>query len=430
MLFNERNTMSDLQNRIRAQLCTLPAIDIHTHLGTRGPRQAQSLADIVSYHWLHSELERAGAAVKPNAAHENPEAYMEAVIPFFPSIRNTSNHFVFMSILRDLYGYDGRTLTPQAWRGVDARIRQSAAKTTWLAEVCDKGNIKKVAVKFSDGIPEGSNHFYPYEYGEHLLSPAVTGKLNEVREQTGMRIHSLDELEEAIRKQVQTLKATASIHALHIWIGDSWSFQECGRSQARALFHQAHLGPISTDEINCLSSYTAGVLAEEAGKLGIVLQIFHGMNCYPSAGRFGGWGSHWNPAFLRSLPLFASRCPEAKIDIFLGTAIPSHEAAAISRICNNVSISGGWWHGFTPATLVRFFKDRLEMLPHTAWNAYFSDGYLIEWVYGKLALTRTCLARALAEEIDDGFLTEDDAIEIAKNALYDNPVRLYGLSKG
>ena len=285
----------------------------------------------------------------------------------------------------------------------------------------------KVAVKFSDGIPD-SGHFYPYEYGEHLLSPLVVGKLNELREQTGLPIRSLDELEEAIRIQVQTLKTTGSIHALHMWLGDSWSYRECGRAEARALFFQVHLGPASTEEINRLSSYTAQVMATEAGKHNITLQLFHGMNCYPTGGRHGGYGSHWNPDFLRSIPLFASTCPETQFDIFLGSALPSHEAASIARLCPNVAVSGGWWHGFTPATLVRYFKDRLEMLPHTSWSAYFSDGYLIEWVYGKLALTKTCLVRALAEEIEDGFLTEDDAVDVAEHLLYKNPVRFYHLA--
>jgi hypothetical protein len=115
------------------------------------------------------------------------------------------------------------------------------------------------------------------------------------------------------------------------------------------------------------------------------------------------------------------------MDIFLGTRIPSHEAASIARSYRNISVSGGWWHGFTANTLHTFFRDRLEMLPDTAWNAYFSDGYTIEWAYAKLRLTKNRLSLALAELVEDGLMTVGDALAIARKLLYDNAKRIYKL---
>ena len=138
-------------------------------------------------------------------------------------------------------------------------------------------------------------------------------------------------------------------------------------------------------------------------------------------------GSFWNADYLRRLAVLALRHPQTQFDVFLATRIPSHEAASIARVVPNVAVSGGWWHGFTPSTLRQFFRDRLELLPHTAWNAYFSDGYLVEWVYAKLRLTKQCLALALGEMVDEGFLTVAESVAIAGQLLHGNARSIYRL---
>jgi hypothetical protein len=155
-----------------------------------------------------------------------------------------------------------------------------------------------------------------------------------------------------------------------------------------------------------------------------VIQLFHGMGVHGPPGR-GACSSDWDPGFLRSLAGHFARHPGARYDLFLGTRIPGHEAASLARVHHNVMVSGAWWHAFTPTTLSGFFRDRLEMLPLTAWNAFYSDGYIVEWVYGKLLVTKNRLAVALAGMVDEGFMTEDDALDAAATLLYANAARVY-----
>ena len=103
------------------------------------------------------------------------------------------------------------------------------------------------------------------------------------------------------------------------------------------------------------------------------------------------------------MPKFASVHPDTMIDLFLATRITGHEAASIARTYGNIIVSGAWWHAFTPTTLSSFYRDRLEMLPNTAWNAFFSDGYIVEWIYAKLQLAKKCLTYTLSELVDEGF---------------------------
>jgi hypothetical protein len=68
------------------------------------------------------------------------------------------------------------------------------------------------------------------------------------------------------------------------------------------------------------------------------------------------------------------------------------------------------------------------MLPTTAWNAFFSDGYIVEWVYGKQLVTKNVLSHALADMVAEGYITEQDALEMAAQLLYHTPLAVYTTS--
>ena len=67
------------------------------------------------------------------------------------------------------------------------------------------------------------------------------------------------------------------------------------------------------------------------------------------------------------------------------------------------------------------------MLPMTRCCGFFSDAYCVEWVYGKSKLARRELAFALAQLVEEGYLAEGTAIEVARHYLSENPRRIYGL---
>ena len=419
--------MRDIQADLRQAMDAMPVADVHTHLGYGGRRQAATLADLAAYHWLHTELIRAGAPLSAAEARENPDAYVEKAAPFFAHIRNTSNHYCFAGMLRDLYGLRDRTLTPANWRAVDAAVRAHAGDPSWIAAVLDRANVRKVAVSLGDGRPDASDRYWLYEYGEGLFAPILHRPPGDGKKGPAFPADPA-ELAESIARGVRALAAEKGVRTFHVWIRDTWSYQPYDETEIAALMRRAHDGDaLREDEENRLVSFSADRLAQAAGEHRMTIQLFHGM------WRYGGpkdppcVASFWNPDFLRGLMRYAPRHPATQFDVFLGTQIPGHEAASTARGLPNVAVSGGWWHGFTPRTLRGFFRDRLELLPHTAWNAFFSDGYMVEWIYAKLLLTKQCLSLVLAEMVDEGLLSPADAPELARKLLYENAVSIYGV---
>ena len=406
---------------IRKQLDEIPVVDVHTHLGRNW--QARHLADIVSYHWLEVELTRAAGGPFEADPQEDPEGYIREVLPHFPAVRNTSNHYACMHMLTDLYGLKDRTLTEGNWGAVDEAIREKAGDRSWVEEVTNRARIKKV-MALPQNVPEPRQRFVPYAYGERFFDIHSPGDIEKLADEHKPVAGDSEQLRGQIQSDIRRTVREQDINALHVWPRESWEYVPTDEDDVEAVLACcSHGQDLSPPRQNQLQSFCADVAADEAARHGLVVQIFHGSADHADSGH----ASSWHPAFIRSFARHVVRHPDVRYDLFLGTRIPDHETVSVARRHPNLMVSGAWWHAFTPRTMLGFFRDRLEMLPNTAWNAFYSDAYVIEWLYAKLQLTKNRLAHALAGMVEEGFLTRDDVPEIARKVLYENPVKHYRL---
>ena len=76
-----------------------------------------------------------------------------------------------------------------------------------------------------------------------------------------------------------------------------------------------------------------------------------------------------------------------------------------------------------------------ERRPHIGGHAapsnkifgFGGDLSIVEKVCGHLVMAKRNIAWALAEKIEDGFMSETEAIRLARKLLYDNPKSFYKL---
>ena len=66
------------------------------------------------------------------------------------------------------------------------------------------------------------------------------------------------------------------------------------------------------------------------------------------------------------------------------------------------------------------------MLPASKQVGFFSDAYCVEWTYAKAVIVRKQLARVLAEKIDQGQYSREEALAIAKRIWFEAPQTLLG----
>ena len=414
-----------LLGEVREIVDETPAIDVHSHLGTNGLWQARDLTDILHYHWLGMELRTADCP--PAVVHGrdlDPRERVRQTLPFLSAVRNTVNHWAFRGLLRDLYGFEGDTLREGNWEDVFERVQATANDAAWIANVLKRGKIEQVCVPYLTA-PAGPSPFFLYEYGEPLYGVGLSGSLDVVERLTDAVIYDGGDLDAALSRQVERLATEHNVRCLHVWMPSSWRYREVSTKRASDLIGWLKQGEDLTEETrNQLASFSADVIAREAGERAMPVQLFHGSVAYGD----GPQTAVWEPDWLRRLVGHVARNPRTPFELFLATRNASHEATILARMYPNLLVSGGWWHGFTPTTLREFFRDRLEMLPMTRWNAFYSDGYCIEWVYGKSLVTRNRLAQALAELVAEGLLAKEDVPEVARQVLYENPKRYYRLA--
>jgi hypothetical protein len=131
---------------------------------------------------------------------------------------------------------------------------------------------------------------------------------------------------------------------------------------------------------------------------------------------------------IRQIAEMIARHPRLRFQCFLASRHANQSFCTMVRELPNLSLAGYWWHNFFPDIIHQVISERLDMLPVNKQMGFFSDAYCVEWVYGKAVLARKQLARVLAEKIDQGQYTRDDALGIARTILYESPQTLLGMT--
>jgi hypothetical protein len=127
---------------------------------------------------------------------------------------------------------------------------------------------------------------------------------------------------------------------------------------------------------------------------------------------------------IRQLAEMIGRHPRLRFQCFLASRHANQAFCTLARELPNLSLAGYWWHNFYPGIIRQVMAERLDMLPLDKQIGFFSDAYCVEWVYGKARMVQKQMARVLAEKIEQGQYTRDDALAIAGTVLYETPREL------
>ncbi len=138
-------------------------------------------------------------------------------------------------------------------------------------------------------------------------------------------------------------------------------------------------------------------------------------------------GSRLSQRTIGQVAEMVARHPRLRFQCFVASRHANQSFCTLARELPNFSLAGYWWHSFFPHIIRQIMAERLDMLPVNKQVGFFSDAYCVEWVYGKVLLVRKQLARVLAEKIEQGQYSRDDAVAIAKAILFESPQTLLGM---
>jgi hypothetical protein len=432
----------ELSEKLYAGLCEIPLIDAHTHINEdRMP--ARDLADILLYHMSVSDLYAAGCpegARIDDLSEEERERRMEQALPYLPRVKNTGIQWGVRTILKDLYGWD-RELNLQNWKTLNALVKERAADPAWPREILDRAGIRRSITELWRGRSTGLFQyslewafFTRSQWGqfdtallelEHAWNQERPGPPLPVTfdrsKFTGRKIQTMADVRAAIRHYVEKIPYDKILSvASHLSTDIRYHEVSEGEMEA-ALARRDRAGPAERD---IYANHIHESFLKELGQggRGLVLQYSLGSEPLPYES-----GVKMRSETVFELAELFNRHRNLRFNLFLASEHQNQAFCTLARELPNVSLSGYWWHNFFPTVIRRVFETRLDMLPACRHVGFFSDAYCVDWAYAKALIIRKQMARVFAEKIACGQYTEETALDIARELVYESPQTVLGI---
>jgi len=405
---------------------------------------------------------------------EEAHARILEALPFLPHIQNTSSWWGVRIILAGLYGWTD-PITVGNWRKLDALIRERADDRACLHSILDRLNIRRTGTEIARrGSGEDDDRLqYALEWGFFTRcqwgefdtalyelercwgrkpeSPSPIGAggrpstertirtLDDVRAAIAHYVRSIpyastaawggpgsrrrEEADTASTTEVRLLTSAATVLATATHISTDIDFREVSDDEMeKALARRAKAGPSERDTYASYVNESFLAALEKHGHE-IVFQFSFGAEPLPQE-----TASRLSQRSIAQVAEMIARHPKLRFQCFLSSRHANQSLCTLARELPNFSLAGYWWHNFFPDVIRQVMAERLDMVPANKQIGFFSDAYCVEWTYAKAILVRKQLARVLAEKIEQGQYSKEDALRIARAILFESPQTLLGFS--
>ncbi len=441
--------MPDIAARIAAAIDSLTIVDTHEHLFSEEERSraavdfsyllphyassdllsagmSPSLFEAVRIRTRAVLLERSARLRRPRPFPTPPRTDMsleerwDAVEPYWEHIRHTAYAKCLLIAARDLFGI--ADINRGTYRQLSEAIVASNRPGWYQHVLKDKARIA-ISIQ-DDGRANVDKYFFaPVVRLDHFAAAHTREELSVLEADSGVSIHSLDDLLRAMQVVLQDYLADG---AVGIKIGLAYRrtlrFEKVAKGDAERVFNRiaSHLGEgPSWEEARPLQDYVVHQIIREAVERNLPIQIHTGL-------QEGNENivTNSNPTLLVNLFI---EYREARFDIFHGGFPYMDELIALAKNFPNVYLDLCWLHAISPSAGARVLHEAIETLPANKIFAFGGDFMIPEGAYGHAVLARRVVSRALTEKVTDGYLGEEEALRLAQCMLRDNPARLFKL---
>ena len=441
--------MNQTNERIKAEVEGISLVDTHEHIMLEAERN--ECAVDFSYlfaHYNSSDLISAGLSPRMMEAIRLPmypvrvEIYKrrkvrriipeperldmslderwQAMEPFWDMIRNTAYAKQTLITIRDIFGIDD--LNRNTYRQLSEAIAKSR-KPDWYRHVMrEKANIAVSIVDWqsTDLQPD---IFVPTMRLDHFVGVLSRADLGILEGESGITIHSLDDLVKAMRTALEGYVARGAVAVKSaLAYNRVLKYDKVSRHEAEIAFNRiaSHLGEgLAWLEAKPLQDYMMHQVIRAAIEVGLPIQIHTGL-------QEGNENIITNADPTHLVNLFIEY-KEAKFDLFHGGYPYVHEWATLAKYFANVTADITWLPIISPEMARRLLHELIETVPGNKIMAFGGDSMTVEMAYGHAVMARQVVARVLSEKVDEGYLSEDEAVALARRMLRDNPASLYKL---
>uniref|UniRef100_A0A7C4D0V0 Glucuronate isomerase n=1 Tax=Ignisphaera aggregans TaxID=334771 RepID=A0A7C4D0V0_9CREN len=419
----------ELANKLYNEIQGIDVVDIHEHLNP-SRLSAKSFNDIIFYHYIVTELISAGMN-REEFEKLSPIDRFAKVLPYFKFIRNTATFWSLKQILKDLYGLDINEINESNWKKVVESIESKGSDSTWVYTVLRKFcRVKKSFLTLSplEPIPIYDRDIFT---GALRLDVLVQNMSKDVildlENRYSLSIERIEDLDHVL--EIIFNRFDQHIVAVTLPIQPDDIFRITHRNEVSLYLRELRSkGAIGYEAKCALASYILHKILTLCSEHKKVFQMMLGVKRpVPKAAPPDYAIIMYNPEQLYILAQIFAIYSDVKFDVFIADSTLSHQVTVIAKNYPNVYLSGYWWYSMYPEIIKSYLRLRLQMLPYNKIGGFFSDAYVIEWVYGKILLAKKQIAYVLVEMITEGYIDNDLAMDIAHALLHENATKLYNV---
>lgn len=421
-----------LRDDLYKEIIKLPVIDVHSHLN-RDHINATDVDMFVLYHMVRYHLRGAGMSEPMLFSFHGPvdrNVQYKEFEKAWPLMENTGFAWILKTICRDLYDF----AEPITWKSLpklEENFKKKNAQADWAKQVMERMNVKRILSSFlkvqplATGAWDGNIRFTiedtPFSgvwetksWQDRLAGIGKDGK-KEIKSAQDFR----DCMHTFFKKHDWTGRS-----ALVAWVGSSADFTPVKDSEIDAIIAKIHKGERpNPHEHNLLEALFIRGMADVAQENPRMFQLVYGIQAQTE-----GYGHHIEkaiPQFRDTLGYLLGEYKDVHFNILNGCEADEPVLTSHCTAYNNISLSSFWWQAFYPTVMHNGWARRLDKVPAGRLCGFFSDGWCIEWIYGRLRLSQRTIANVLAEKIERGFYTESQALATARRIFFETPREIF-----
>ena len=424
----------EFQSDLLEAIDEIPLVNTHEHIIPEEERTS-SRVDFFTLagHYVINDVISAGLSGDDLAVVRNPDAPADqrwrAFEPYWQSARMTGYGQALSIAIQDIYGVDqisGATL-PE----INRRIEAANQPGLYEEILVRRSNIAySVLDDYWNAAPvrPDPRFFVCARKFDRFVAPQSVSDIRNLEELTDVSITGLAGLKRAMETSFQqsldigmvavksTLAYNREIHYAEVAERDAESSLQSLLGASRtppAAFRSRVERPFRPLEDH-MFHHLIGLAAAQ----GVPVQIHTGLH----AGN-GNFIENSKPTHLTNLFFLF---PQVQFDLFHMSYPYQGEAAAIAKVFPNVYIDLCWAHIISPSAARHALHEMLDTVPSNKIFGYGGDYRYPELSYAHAKMARRNIAQVLAEKVSEGSCSGEEALELGRKLLHDNPDALFG----
>ena len=418
---------NDFRKILLSELEGLKTVDCHSHTDLRSVYYEEGPLDLFSLtSYFNRDIDSTAGGPIYEGANNDTERWLrlKAVLA---KARNVSYWRHNIVVYQELFGLQDDELNDSNWAKVNDEIRSKSSDPSWYGRVTEEKCGLETQVRnitwFESWEPEYFTAVLRLEPAIPLLRSDLE-KESETRgsleKQVNVDIHDLRTYKDAVRELVRRYVEQGAIgvklaHAYNRTL-HSVAVEEAkvSRTYDRILQKQE----VDADNLKNLQDHMIFYAAELAEEMNLIFQIHTGVQ--------NNWGNVPESDPMLLIPLL-KMFPGVRFDLFHAGYPYSRMLGMLGKHYPNVWLNMAWMYVISMAASRQLLSEWLDLVPGYRILAFGSDVHFPEMIFGHLKMARSCVADVLAEKVENDFLSEEEAVSLAKRMFRDNGMELYGL---